>query len=255
MLNWLYNTIQIRHSVSIIVPTRKNTKFLLESINSLLVSAKKCSKFEILLGIDNCYDTLNFLIDKSIKLDPKINIYFFPKNVGPYVIRNTLIEKSKYDYILLFDSDDILIESALHTILNALIQYNIVKFKFYNFQDGKDYNDKSNLKLASMYAHGAFAIRKECYYELRGFYGWKCGADTEFMERYEARGYICCKIETPLFYRRFHEDNITKNKETGINSEFREKFRQYIYDNRKTMKWDSPKKIETSSCNRIILKT
>lgn len=251
MKNWLHNFIRKRHQISIVIPTYKNVGFLLECINSLTDSAKKCCDFEILIGIDNCYDTLKFVSSNSIFKSKNIIVYFFSKNIGPYIIRNTLVEKTKYENILFFDSDDVIMKNSIFKISKALEKHEIVKFKFYNFQDGTDYINNPNQKISSMCAHGAFAIKKRCFYKLSGFLGWKCGADTEFLERYEALKYICYNFEESLFYRRYHGNNITKTKETGINSEFREKYRQYIYDNRKTGIWKRPEKLQTFFCSEI----
>lgn len=251
MKKWLYNFTKKRNQVSIIIPTYRNVQFLLECINSILLSAKNYCDFEILLGIDNCYSTLNFVFENSIFKNKKIKVHFFSKNIGPYIIRNTLVEKTKYENILFFDSDDVMMKKSIPKILEALEEYEIVKFKFYNFQDGVNYKNNPNQKISSMCAHGAFAIKKQCFYKLFGFLGWKCGADTEFLERYEALKYVCYNFEESLFYRRYHGNNITKTKETGINSEFREKYRQYIYDNRKTGIWKCPEKLQTFFCSEI----
>jgi glycosyltransferase involved in cell wall biosynthesis len=242
-----------RHSknLSIIIPTYKNIKFLKECINSLLAAIKNI-KYEILLGIDNCMETVGFINSQPWAKNKDIHIFYFSKNVGPYIIRNTLYKLSRYENVLFFDSDDVMMKDSVEKILEKLMTYRIVKFKFYNFIDGTDYL-KEKLKLSSQIAHGAFAIRSDCFRELTGFFGWKCGADTEFLERYEHFGYVCYKFEQPLFYRRYHGNNITKSQETGINSEFREKYRQYIYKNRKNNEWKNPNFFETFFYSKIVI--
>jgi glycosyltransferase involved in cell wall biosynthesis len=240
------------NQISIIIPTYKNVNFLIPCLNSLMYSCENLFEFEILLGIDNCQETLDFVSQNSFFNNENIQIFYFPKNVGPYVIRNTLYKVSKYKNILFFDSDDVMMESSIPKILDRLFSHRIVKFKFYNFTDGTDYL-REKLKTSSQIAHGAFAIRSDCFAELNGFFGWKCGADTEFLERYEFFDYDYYKFDEPLFYRRYHGNNITKSKETGINSEFREKYRQYIYKNRKTKGWKNPDKFETFLCSKIII--
>lgn len=240
------------NDISIIIPTYKNVNFLIPCLESLMRSCEKFFQFEILIGIDNCQETLDFVSQNLFFKNENIQIFYFPKNVGPYVIRNTLYKASKYNNILFFDSDDVMMESSIPKILEKLSNYRIVKFKFYNFIDGTNYL-MEKLKISSQIAHGAFAVRSDCFAELNGFFGWKCGADTEFLERYEFFDYDSYKFDEPLFYRRYHGNNITKSKETGINSEFREKYRQYIYKNRRTKGWRNPDSFETFIYSKIII--
>jgi glycosyltransferase involved in cell wall biosynthesis len=241
-----------RYDISIVIPTYKNTKFLEECIKSAINSAKKCSNFEILLGIDNCYDTLKFISSNSWFLDKNIKVFFFSKNVGPYVIRNTLARFAKYDNILFFDSDDIMMEDMIETLLSKFNDKKILKFKFYNFENARGYHDIENLMLSPIFAHGVFLIKKYSFFDMRGFFPWRCGADTEFSERFEAVGNFTSKIDVPFFYRRYHDSNITKSPETSLESDERKKIKEIILEKRKNKSWNSPKHMSVSNCARIL---
>ena len=130
MFNRLYKKISNKkYEITVIIPTYKNTKFLMECINSVLSSAKKCINYEVLLGIDNCYETLKFISDKKFLLQKKVKVFFFPKNVGPYVIRNTLTQRAMWENILFFDSDDVMAEDTIETLLEKFQDKEILKFK------------------------------------------------------------------------------------------------------------------------------
>jgi glycosyltransferase involved in cell wall biosynthesis len=252
MINWLYNSSKKTHNVTIIIPTYKNTKFLMECLNSVLVSAKKCSNYEVLLGIDNCYETLKLVSNKIYLLKENVKIFFFPKNVGPYVIRNTLAQKAKYEDILFFDSDDIMMENTLETLLGKFKDKKILKFKFYNFYDGKDYKDIENLQISPIFSHGVFLIKKDKLLSMNGFFGWKMGADAEFDERCAGNGHNIAKLDIPIYYRRYHDFNLTRRSETGINSPLRHKYSNIILQRRNAKNWTNPEKIDIFDTNSVL---
>lgn len=235
--------------ISIIVPTYKNSNYLVECIKSL---DSENINSEILIGIDRCQDTLKVLSTDEIFQSEKVQIYYFNERVGPYVIRNTLAKKANADKLLFFDSDDILIKGSIDKILKSFHENKIVKFKFYNFFDGNDYTDLTTLTLSPIHAHGVFCIDKELFFDFNGFFGWRCGADTEFLERYTANGFKSHFIETPLFYRRYHDGNLTRNAETGVKSEIRKKYEKIILERRKKKSWSNPEKIETVYADRVF---
>ena len=160
MFKWLYNESKSGYNVTVVVPTYKNTKFLMECLNSIFAASKKCNNFELLLGIDNCHDTLKLIANNTFLLNKKLRVFFFPKNVGPYIIRNTLACRAKYENILFFDSDDIMMENMLETLLSKFENKKVLKFKFYNFQNDKGYHDIENLTLSPIFGHGVFLIKK-----------------------------------------------------------------------------------------------
>jgi glycosyltransferase involved in cell wall biosynthesis len=253
MFKWLHNVIKKRYEVSIVIPTYKNTKFLEECIRSVIKSAKKCSNFEILLGIDNCQDTMGFVSSNQLFSDKHIKLYFFPKNVGPYIIRNTLTQKAMYENILFFDSDDVMMENTIETLLRKFENKEILKFKFYNFNDRKDYKDIENLQISPIFAHGSFLIKKLHFMSMNGFFGWKCGADAEFDERYNGNGYVIPKLDIPLYYRRYHDYNLTRRIDTGIGSSLRNRYSKIILRRRDEKNWTSPEKMDILNPTRIIL--
>lgn len=240
----LYESRNKKYCVSVIIPTYKNQDYLEECINSIIESTKVCEHYEILIGIDNCFDTLNFAANNDIFLNKNIGLYFFEKNVGPYIIRNTLAQKSKYENILFFDSDDVMMENTVKILLKNFVDKKILKFKFYNFYDGKNYKHPENLTISRIFSHGSFLIKKDHFLEMNGFFGWKCGADAEFNERYVGNGFTIPKLDEPLYYRRYHTYNLTRRPDTGINSELRNEYDKIIIDRRTRKDWSNPETID-----------
>ena len=251
MLKWLYGLFRKKYAVSVVIPTHKNTQFIIECVQSIIASASKCCEYEILIGIDNCKETLEFVGKHSIFKSRHIKTYYFPKNVGPYVIRNSLAEIAKYDNILFFDSDDVMMPSMLKVLLSHFDGKELLKFKFYNFENGSDYNDIQNLSISSILAQASFLIKKETFLRMNGFYGWKCGADAEFDERYTGNKNKTHILDVPLYYRRYHDRNITRLPETGINSPLRKRYETFILDNRKNGKWKNPERPYVAKFNPV----
>jgi glycosyltransferase involved in cell wall biosynthesis len=75
--------------ISVIIPTKDTPKYLDECITSIL-NQKNDYDIEVILGIDNCEKTLNHI--KNNKLYSNIDVYYFYENVGPYIIKNNLID-------------------------------------------------------------------------------------------------------------------------------------------------------------------
>lgn len=251
MKKWLYKISKNNYNLSVIIPTFNNADYLVECIQSVINSCEKCSNYEILLGIDNCYKTINVLDLHPIFSSNCIKIFFFSKKVGPYIIRNSLANIAKYDNILFFDSDDVLMKHAVQVFMEKFSDKDILKYKFYNFYHGKNYNDVENLALSTIFSHGSFLIKKQKFMEMNGFFGWKCGADTEFDERCLGIGQQINKLDVPLYYRRYHGNNITILPETGINSDIRKKYGEFILNRRTDRKWTNPKFLEIFNFNLI----
>lgn len=206
-------------SLSVIIPTYRSVPFMGELIDSI-VNNNYDGEFEILFGIDNCEETLEYI--KSNVFPDNFFFYYFTENNGPYIIKNTLSELTKYNNILFFDGDDIMTENMLNEIDTSLDKYDCVKPKFANFKDSKgnrnfEYGD-------SLYGEGVFGIKKEIFHIMNGFEGWKCAADSDFMGRiYKLKRKILL-TPTVLFHRRIHNDSLTRRPDTGYASQMRAKY-------------------------------
>ena len=89
--------------------------------------------YEVLIGIDFCYDTLNYVYENQFPSNFKF--YFFTTNGGPYIIKNTLSEITQFDKILFFDSDDMMMPQMLSEIDKNLDVFPVIKPKYINFED------------------------------------------------------------------------------------------------------------------------
>jgi glycosyltransferase involved in cell wall biosynthesis len=207
--------------LSIIIPTYKNTKFLKECFGSILNSIRNYD-VEIIVGVDACLETLEFI--RSNVFDDRINFYFFEKNQGPYIIKNSFLKITKSENLLFFDSDDIMCENMIESIIQNLKSNNVVKPSYVEFIDGQKINTKSKV----IKSEGVFAIKKNLLIKFNGFEPWICGADTELSFRLVSNNVKFKFLREILFYRRLHKNGLTSRKDTGSGSEIRRKYSDII---------------------------
>jgi glycosyltransferase involved in cell wall biosynthesis len=210
--NYNTTTSHIRYNLSIIIPTYKNTEYIDECINSILESSENLN-VELLIGIDACEETLNHI--KTKKYPYFIKFYYFNENVGPYLIKNSLVKITNSDNILFFDSDDIMLKPTLNTIVTNIQKYDCVRLKLQNYTNGTITKNNVN------YGEGVFAINKQLFLSMNGFEPWRVAADSDFMGRlYNKRPRIFHIPEVSFYYRQ-HSSSLTKRSDTGMSSQLR----------------------------------
>ncbi len=211
--------------VSLIIPTYGTPLYLKECIESVYETIKDQEQIEILIGIDNCLQTMEFL--NELKVDYRTKIYFFEKNSGPYVVKNTLSKISNSEFLIFFDSDDIMIDGMIESVLEYLKNCNIIKPNFKNFSKVFDINNITK-RNSGLWGEGVFGIRRADFLKINGFENWRCAADTDFMIRAEKYGFKIKRSDNLMFYRRLHEKGLTSAKETGYNSYLRVHYTKLI---------------------------
>ena len=104
--------------VSVIIPIYNSGEFLEDAINSVL-SQNVC--YEIILVNDGSTDSSGAICDNYGATYDNITV-IHQKNSGVTKARNTGYENSKGEYILFLDSDDMLYENSLDTMLSCMHQ-------------------------------------------------------------------------------------------------------------------------------------
>lgn len=220
------------YDLSIIIPTYDNVEYLPESLKSMIESGKG-KKIEILVGVDSCEKTKNYIYQNIKQFQEFIRFYFFEKNVGPYVIRNSLAKIANSNNILFFDSDDIAKEELIPLVLKNLTSHDVVRYKFYNFKNPSDIPNLSSKNVGGFFSVGQLGIKKDLFMGLNGFEPWVCAADAEFLSREIGNNLKTIKLNVPLFYRRRHDKNITILPETNAVSNIRQNYHRIIEDRKR----------------------
>jgi glycosyltransferase involved in cell wall biosynthesis len=102
--------------VSIVIPLYNAEKFITETIESII--SQTISNYEILIIDDGSTDGSANKI-KSYLTDNRFK-YFYQKNSGVSVARNTGLEKANGVYILFLDADDVLTNNFLEARIEQL---------------------------------------------------------------------------------------------------------------------------------------
>lgn len=211
--------------ISIIIPAYKATRYIDECLSSI----KGNVEHEILIGVDGCEETYNHI--KHLE-----NVFYFPKNMGPYVIKNTLVDVAKYDKLLFFDADDIMDQGALDRLARVIGLAHYIKLNYINFNNKRERIDLFGHKMND----AVIAIDKHVFNSLNGFYPWKCGADTEFSNRLQFNKVKCIALPDAFYYRRLHGENLTMKSETGHGSSIRNGYCDIINANTRNNSWPNP---------------
>jgi len=217
---------EIPNPISIIITAYQSENFIEECLDSIENQTYFSNNhyFEVLVGIDGCQNTLNKLLQIRYKYR-NLRIFMMDSNMGTYVTTNTLLDIVKYENIIRFDSDDIMLPEMVREIVNNIDESEnlLIRFGFYKLTNGIIRENAGK----SQYAHGAIYAKKTIYDKLGGYQAWMCAADTELLER--GKHIINEKlINKPLFNRRYHDNSLTRSNEYGMNSEKRKQYSQKL---------------------------
>lgn len=91
--------------VSIIMPSYNTSRFIAESIKSVI--AQNYQNWELLITDDCSKDSSVEIVRRFVGEDQRIKLFPLLKNVGAATARNVAIEHAKGQYIAFLDSDDV----------------------------------------------------------------------------------------------------------------------------------------------------
>ena len=196
---------------AIIIAAYNAEKYILDCYNSVKNQIPLESwQYEIRVGVDGCQKTADVLRRAGIP-------YFWSeKNVGAYIMRNSLAAVGQADMYSIFDADDVMFPAYLYESLKSGHDVTMTT----------KINCNENLKPiqgARIEKGGAITFTHRILDALGGFYGVRVAADGDFMARIKMAGYSIHEIKEPLYYRRRHSQSLTKKSDTGIGSPYRKK--------------------------------
>lgn len=92
-----------------------------------------------------------------------------------------------------------------------------------------DFNDSQNINEITItqtnkYGEGVFSIKKNIFIEMNGFEGWRCAADSDFMNRLYKNNRKYSFTKEINFFRRIHKNSLTQSSNTSGGSELRAKY-------------------------------
>lgn len=212
---------QYPFGVSVCISAWKTAEYIEECLDSVAAQTwfKNNDNWEILLGIDGCDETLAKVKEIMGKYK-NLRVMMMDKNVGTYVTCNTIMKEARYEWLLRFDSDDVMLPNMVETIMKEKGDA--------EFINCNSCSDKDNIGKISNCSDGQITIKHDTFMEFGGFQNWRCAADTELKTRLSSQ--IKQKIiQTPLFvYRKNNLNSLTKEKTTKFGSSYRNEKREYI---------------------------
>jgi glycosyltransferase involved in cell wall biosynthesis len=218
---------RLTQGITVIIAAYRAEEFIEECLDSILKQQWDFRMIEVLVGVDGCEATLNKIMEIKDKYnDIRLKCIWFKENMGCYITSNTLISMAKFNNILTFGADDIMLPHMIKTIMSYSDRYNMIKFKMLNFQH-------TNPNINHVYriaAEGCRFFDKRVFMLVGGYVPWRHTGDSEYIAR--TKPVTCeCYIEEVLFHRRLHEKALTITPKTCIGSEERNEKKKLIYDN------------------------
>lgn len=108
-------------NTSIIIPTYNSSHFIIDTIDKIFTNIDSSSEI-ILIDDASSDDTIEKIQDYS-KNKENIKIVRLEENSGPGAARNTGFELAQCEYVLFFDSDDIIISKSVAKAISYLDTY------------------------------------------------------------------------------------------------------------------------------------
>ena len=119
-----------KNNIDIILPNYNSSKFLNQTLNSIIMQTYKNWK---LIIIDDCSDDKTKNILKKYSKDKRIKIFWLKKNNGAGFCRNYGIKNSKSPYVAFIDSDDVWKKNKLEKQI-IFMKKNNFSFSYTNYE-------------------------------------------------------------------------------------------------------------------------
>jgi glycosyltransferase involved in cell wall biosynthesis len=178
--------------------------WLVDCLDSIADSATAAGvKYDLRLGVDGCATTE---CSMAVLAVPH---HVSDVNVGPYVMRNSLIALAPADVFVIFDADDVMLPGYFRTVLVGLGRHALIGPSRIECDEHLAHIEHRP------YKHGVCAFRSEVLERLGGFKAERLGADVDFIARARTAGIVPYVTKEPCYLRRRHGASLTKHPQTG----------------------------------------
>jgi glycosyltransferase involved in cell wall biosynthesis len=136
LINTFHSKKNKKYKVSIISPVYNSEKYITTFVNS--IQNQMINEIEIIFIDDFSSDKSIETIEKYQKKDNRIKLIKNTKNRGTFVSRNIGVLKSKGDYLMFIDPDDIISENIIRICYNLAIKNKFEIIRFYIYLKNKN---------------------------------------------------------------------------------------------------------------------
>ena len=221
--------------ISICLTAWKTADYIEECLDSIenQTRFKTHDNFEVLLGIDACEETLA-KVKTIMHKYRNLRVFMMDKNVGTYVTSNTIMNEAYYEWVLRFDTDDVMPSDMISKIFqNNLDNIDVVRVNFHNFGE----NNQKGL------GYGVHMVRRKIFTKFGGYRNWRIAGDYDFIYRIEP--FTKSLILNNVFYnRRYRLNGLQYSPETNMKSKKRLELHEFIKNKSRN---DAIIKIETNT--------
>lgn len=212
--------IRLDGGVSICVSAYKASDYIKECLDSINGQTyfNKNKNWEVIVGIDGCEETLEKMKEIMYKYD-HLRVLMMDSNKGTYVTSNTLFKEAKYNNVIRFDSDDMMIPDMVETIMKKKGDCAMLRYNCRNFGE--------NVQKDISITYGTNYFKRDVFLKYGGFRPWPCSSDGEYIRRIKHIEEIK-ELPDILMLRRVHKNSLTMSEKTGMNSDFRKPYKEFV---------------------------
>lgn len=205
--------------VSVCISAWKTAEYIEECLDSVAAQTwfLNHDNWEILLGVDGCEETLAKVKDIMHKYK-NLKVMMMDRNVGTYVTCNTIMKEAKYEWLLRFDSDDMMPNDMVDKIFsNNLNGISAVRYMYYNFAGSNGQG----------FAWGSHMIKHNIFNKFGGYRDWRISADYDFLYRIEPKCKIL-KLPSVFYNRRVRMNGLEFSQDTNMKSQQRKRLNNFV---------------------------
>ncbi len=169
-------------------------------------------EYELRIGVDGCSSTRAALEDLGHPF------WWSEKNVGAYLIRNSLTDLESADAYSTFDADDYMLPHFLTSLLDIVESGRIAGPARVEF--------RSNGPRIIPFQGGILTFSHNVWTQLGGYRPDRVASDTDFLHRARKLGITASSTSEPVFVRRVHDRNTTSHRLIGLRTQYRKRIKE-----------------------------
>lgn len=203
--------------VAVIIPAYKAAKYIEQAVESVRMQ-RSIHDVELRIGVDGCRET-------SAKLKRMgVAHYYSPRNVGPYVMRNSLMAIGHADYYVQFCADDVMQQGLIRECVQDA-QEGISR------PLGIECDDSLTPVGSDPRAIGVICFSDYVRATLGGYKAYRIHSDYDFIERARSAGFHVETGDAPMYFRRNHSGSITASRR-GLRSGYHKRVKKQCAQDR-----------------------